>query len=115
LGHRVLKLSRLASVSKLPVPFLTSLNIPHTNFVVSTCAHPKWQNNWQLTDGGKPWKLQDSVPQHWHPLEHSNPWWFLDRMLMFFLILFYSSSRMVLTGYFLLYICIWYLIHVERR
>jgi hypothetical protein len=26
-------------------------------------------------------KLQDSVPQHWRPLEHSNPWWFLDRMI----------------------------------
>jgi hypothetical protein len=34
------------------VPFLTSLNIPHTNFVVSTCAHPKWQNS-QSDDGGR--------------------------------------------------------------
>ena len=43
--HQVLKLSRLASVSKLPVPFLISLNIQHTNLVVLTCAHPKWQNS----------------------------------------------------------------------
>jgi hypothetical protein len=52
LGHQVLKLSRLASVSKLPVPFLISLNIAHTNFVVFTCAHPKWQNS-QSDDGGR--------------------------------------------------------------
>ena len=52
LGHQVLKLSRLASVNKLPVPFLISLNIPHTNFVVFTCAHPKWQNS-HSDDGGR--------------------------------------------------------------
>ena len=53
LGHRVLKLSRLASISKLQVPFLTSLNIPHKFFVFFfTCAHPNWQNS-QSDDGGR--------------------------------------------------------------
>jgi hypothetical protein len=44
--------------------------------------------------------------------------------VFFILHLFYSSSHIVLTGYFLLYICFWFLtkiyffwslIHVERR
>jgi hypothetical protein len=28
-----------------------------------------------------PLQIPSSVPQHWHHLEHSNPWWFLDRMI----------------------------------
>ena len=46
---------------KLPVPFLTSLNIPHTNFVVFTCAHPKWQNS-QSDDGGRSTEEEGKLP-----------------------------------------------------
>jgi hypothetical protein len=49
----------------------------HVKKLPNLCAeYLQWgyKRHWQLTDGGKPWKLQDSVPQHWRPLEHYNPW-----------------------------------------
>jgi hypothetical protein len=62
LGHRILKLSMLASISKLPVPFCDlTVNIPHTHFVVLTCAHPKWQNS-QSDDGGRSAEEEEEEP-----------------------------------------------------
>jgi hypothetical protein len=52
-GAPSLEAFKACLVSKLPVPFFNlTVDIPHTNFVVLTCAHPKWQNI-QSDDGGR--------------------------------------------------------------